>query len=474
MASLSLKHHSMTITDEQLRTDLYQAYFDAREHKRNTLAQLNFEIFCEHYLEDLYRTLRARTYKPLPPYCFITFDPVQREVYASQFRDRVVQHMLFNYLAPFYEPLFIHDTYSCRIGKGTLFGIERYRHHLRSVTDNFTKEAWVLYLDLSGYFMSIDRQLVITTIMDRIVALYGRRSPDGRAWGEILDPDFISYMLHCQLDRNPSDNCIKLGNPHDWDGLPERKRLACSPPGHGIVIGDITSQLFSNVLLDIYDQWVKRELKIRHYGHYVDDMYHMHRSRRFLLDSMPLMEQFLEERLHVKVNHDKWRLLPASAANQYLGAYVRPFYTVPRQRTINKFCRVMKELEIQLMCQDVTQEELLRIRARVNSYLGLLKHYRTYNLRKGQLNRSAFDRYFYFDKGYTRAILRPEYGGKTRPASSLYIPFRDKQWLAYLDDPSPEAFPPCADGQNSRPQVTSPVTQYPTDMDMRQSLWRHM
>ena len=441
MASLPQKLHSMTITDEQLRTDLYQAYFDAREHKRNTLAQLNFEMFSEHYLEDLYRALRARTYKPLPPYCFITFEPIQREVYASQFRDRVVQHMLFNYLAPFYEPLFIYDTYSCRIGKGTLLGVERYRHHLRSVTDNFTKEAWVLYLDLSGYFMSIDRQLVITTIMDRIIERYDRLSPDGRTWGERLDPEFINYMLHCQLDRNPSDNCVRLGDPHDWDGLPKRKCLAYSPPGYGIVIGDIDSQLFSNVLLDIYDQWVKRDLKIRHYGHYVDDMYHMHHSRQFLLDSMPIMERFLEERLHVKVNHDKWRLLPASAANQYLGAYVRPFYTVPRQRTIGKFCRVMKELEIRLMYKDISEDELKKVRARINSYLGLLIHYKSYNLRREQVNRPSFYRYFYFDKGYSKAILRPEYGGKNFHPS-LYIPYRDERWAAYLDDPSPQAFPP--------------------------------
>lgn len=105
----------MVITEQQIREDLYQGYFDARQHKRNTLAQLNFEIFSEHELEDLIFDLVHRRYKPKPAYCFITFDPIQREVYASQFRDRVVQHMLFNYLAPLFEPLFIYDTYSCRI-----------------------------------------------------------------------------------------------------------------------------------------------------------------------------------------------------------------------------------------------------------------------------------------------------------------------------------------------------------------------
>lgn len=413
----------MVITDEQIRVDLYQAYFDARQNKRNTLAQLNFEIFLEHHLEDLYTLLVQRRYQPLPAYCFITFDPIQREVYASQFRDRVVQHMLFNYLAPLFENLFIYDTYSCRKEKGTLFGVERYQHHLRSVTNNFTQEASVLYLDLSGYFMSIDKELVINTVMTEIYKHLERKSPDGRKWKERIDPYFIEYLMHCMLDRNPSVDCIKMGPIENWIGLPVRKCLKFSPEGKGIVIGDITSQLFSNILLNIYDQWVKRVLKIKHYGHYVDDLYHMHPSKKFLLDAIPRIENFLEEEVHVKVNHDKWRLLSVYDANQYLGAYVRPYYLVPRQRTIDKFCKVMRELEYFLIFNDPTFDELCQVRARINSYCGLLQHYKSYNLRKKYLNQPAFYYYFTFDKGFSKAILRPEYGGKKVTPYEWYIPY---------------------------------------------------
>lgn len=394
----------MVITEQQIREDLYQGYFDARKNKRNTLAQLNFEIFSEHELENLITDLVRRQYKPKPAYCFITFDPIQREVYASQFRDRVVQHMLFNYLAPLFEPLFIYDTYSCRIGKGTLFGIERYQHHLRSVTNNFTREAHVLYLDLSGYFMSLDKKLIIQTVM---CETHKHLNKNKR-----LDPDFIEYLLHCMLDRNPSKDCIRIGPHSNWDGLPHRKCLAYSPEGFGIVIGDITSQLFSNIILNIYDQYVKRTMKIKHYGHYVDDMYHMHESRQFLIDAKSRLEEFLNEKIHVKVNPDKWRLLPASAANQYLGAYIRPYYVMPRQRTIDKFCRVTRELEYELLFEQPNYEKLLEIRARINSYCGILAHYKTFNLRKKYLDRPAYYKYFIYDRGFSKAILRPEYGGK--------------------------------------------------------------
>lgn len=401
----------MTITEQQIREDLYLGYFDARQNKRNTLAQLNFEIFSEHELENLIFDLTHRRYQPKPAYCFITFDPIQREVYASQFRDRVVQHMLFNYLAPLFEQLFIYDTYSCRIGKGTLFGVERYQHHLRSVTNNFTREAHVLYLDLSGYFMSLDKHLILETIMATVCKFINRKSPDGRLWQERLDPEFISYLLHCILDRNPSKDCIRMGALTNWNGLPHRKCLAYSPEGKGIVIGDITSQLFSNVILNIYDQYVKRVMKIRHYGHYVDDMYHMHESKQFLIDAKPRLEEFLNEKVHVKVNTDKWRLLPASAANQYLGAYIRPYYVMPRQRTIDKFCKTMRQLEYDLAFSNPSHDDLLQIRARINSYCGLLQHFKSYNLRKKYLDQPAFYRYFTFMADFSKAVLRPEYGG---------------------------------------------------------------
>jgi hypothetical protein len=206
-----------------------------------------------------------------------------------------------------------------------------------------------------------------------------------------------------------------IGPLSNWDGLPDRKCLANSPEGKGIVIGDITSQLFSNILLNIYDQWVKRILKVRHYGHYVDDMYHMHQSKQFLLDAIPKIEEFLEKEVHVKVNHDKWRLLSAYNANQYLGAYIRPYYLVPRQRTIDKFCRVMKEIEYFLVFNDPTPDELLNIRARINSYCGLLSHYKSFKLLKKYLDRPAFYFYFTFDRGFSKAILRPQFGGKPVP-----------------------------------------------------------
>ena len=88
---------------EQLRNDLFRAYEDARKNKRNTIAQLEFEKDAEHNLIELYHELLDGSYVPGKSICFLTHFPVLREVFASQFRDRVVHHLLFNYIAPIFE-----------------------------------------------------------------------------------------------------------------------------------------------------------------------------------------------------------------------------------------------------------------------------------------------------------------------------------------------------------------------------------
>ena len=201
--------------DTDLLGDVFQAYFDARKHKRNTASQLAFEMDCEHNLLELYEEIRQRTYVPSRAVCFIVHYPVKREIFASQFRDRVVHHLLYNYLAPIFELRLIYDCYSCRKGKGTSFGIDRFEHHIRSCSDNYRKQAWVLKLDVKGYFMSIDRYKLHTLVVSTLEKYWKSRSGDGRKRGECVDKETILYLLHQIIYRDPADNCEVRGNRKD-------------------------------------------------------------------------------------------------------------------------------------------------------------------------------------------------------------------------------------------------------------------
>lgn len=177
---------------QQLRNDVFQAYEDARKNKRNTTAQLEFEKDAEQNLIELFHELLDGTYISGKSICFLSYSPVLREVFASQFRDRVVHHLLFNYIAPIFETQFIYDSYSCRKEKGTLFGIERLEHHIRSCTNNYTENAFVLKLDIQGYFMSINKHILYNIICNKLFAYW-------ESMGVIAVNLLVTWNLSCGL-----------------------------------------------------------------------------------------------------------------------------------------------------------------------------------------------------------------------------------------------------------------------------------
>ena len=73
---------------------LWRHYRQCRRNKRNTRNALAFEINAEANLLALQQELRAHTYRPGRSICFITDGPKPREVFAADFRDRVVHHLL--------------------------------------------------------------------------------------------------------------------------------------------------------------------------------------------------------------------------------------------------------------------------------------------------------------------------------------------------------------------------------------------
>ena len=140
--------------------ELFQAYYDARKNKRKTVNALQFEIDYESKIIKLYQELINEKYKIGPSICFISFKPVQREIFAADFRDRIVHHLIYNYINSCFEKTFINDTYSCRPNKGTSYGIKRVNYFIRSCSQNYKRDCYILKLDIKGYFMAIDKKIL--------------------------------------------------------------------------------------------------------------------------------------------------------------------------------------------------------------------------------------------------------------------------------------------------------------------------
>lgn len=139
---LSDCRRNFSINKDELLSDLYAAYRDARKHKRWKRTQLSFEFNLEENLIDLRDELLEGRYIPSRSSCFIIHDPKMREVFAAQFRDRIVHHLFYNYVHKFFEKQFVYDSYSCIPGRGTHFGVNRLLHHIRSVSQGYSHPCY--------------------------------------------------------------------------------------------------------------------------------------------------------------------------------------------------------------------------------------------------------------------------------------------------------------------------------------------
>lgn len=213
--------------------NIYKAYRRCRKHKRKTVNAMRFEKKLEENILELSEELRSGAYRPGRSIAFLVDKPKLREIFAADFRDRVVHHILVGRLEPRWERRFIHDSYACRKKKGTHGGVERLRSFTRKATADGRRRAWYLQLDIRGFFISIDRGI----LYDRIAAKE--------------DDPVVRWLARTLIFHEPTQNCrLRRTRWEDFERLPECKTLFKAGPFCGLPIGNLTSQFFANVYLD--------------------------------------------------------------------------------------------------------------------------------------------------------------------------------------------------------------------------------
>lgn len=357
--------------DKQLLEDLFRAYLDARRNKRNTYNQLQFEIDYETSLIKLAKEIENKEYKVGRSVCFIIYRPVQREIFAADFRDRVVHHLVFNYINDLFDRSFIDDCYSCRKGRGTSYGIERLEKQIRACSENYTISTYALKLDISGYFMSINRALLYKKIENRILSRKNR--------GDKLK-DRKLYLLKEIIFNEPTDGCIIKGEKSDWDGLPHDKSLFHSPEGYGLPIGNLTSQLFSNIYLNEFDHYVKRELKTKYYGRYVDDFFLLDRDKKVLLEKLRIITNYLRQQYELTVHPNKIYLQNIAKGVPFLGAFIKPYTKLIVNRTKKDINKFFYQTEHSLAKDNSGRKYLNKIEDSIASYAGYMDNFDSYRL----------------------------------------------------------------------------------------------
>ncbi len=323
--------------------DLVDAYFDCRRTKRNTASALAFEERLESNLRDLYDELISGEYRPGRSICFIITHPRPREVWAATFRDRVVHHLLHNRIAPRFYARFIADSCACIPGRGTLYGAQRLEVKVRSITQNWSRPAHYLKCDLANFFVAIDKRILRELLARRI------QEPWWMRLTEII------------LFHDPRQNYELRGDPRLLDLVPPHKRLGSHPAHLGLPIGNLSSQFFANVYLDVLDQFVKHGLRCRHYIRYVDDFVLLHESPQWLTNAHAQIEQLLADRLAAQLNPRKTVRQPIERGIDFIGQAIRPWHRTLRRRTYNLAIARVREIPAAGLFETA------------NSYYGLLR-----------------------------------------------------------------------------------------------------
>ena len=377
---------------------LYQHYLLCRRHKRNTFNALRFEARQELNLLELSAALQDRSYRPSASVCFVTERPKLREIFAADFRDRVVHHVLVHELERYWEPVFIHDSYACRKDKGIHKAVDRLTQFIQSASENGKRRAYYLQLDVRNYFMRIDKHLLWSLLKPHI------------------DSPEVLWLCKLLVFHDCTANYNYKGKPGLLQHMPPHKSLLQCEAGKGLPIGNLNSQFFANVYLNCLDQFVKHQLKCRYYLRYCDDFVLLDSNPQQLAVWREQIRQFLAESLLLALNDSRDKLRPVSNGVDFLGYIVRADYRLVRRRVVNNlrgkllgFERLLVRQQSEYTVYRFDETVLAQCRSTLASYLGHLRHADSFDLRCSIWQEFPFlEQYFKIDNTYLALQLRYE------------------------------------------------------------------
>ena len=272
---------------------------------------VNIELLRTSVIED--------TWTPKGYYRFEIHEPKHRVIYAPAYEDKIVHHMVYQVLREVYEPLFIYDSFSCIRGKGNQAAVKRLQNHIRVCQRN-NSQAWLVKLDIKKFFPSIDRDILKAT-----------------------------YVRHI--------NCSKTLNLI-------YKIIDSSPTDKGLPLGCVTSQLSANVYMNKFDQFVKHELKVKHYLRYADDMFMIVGTKKEAQALLNRSKAFIESELNLSFAQGKCYIKNCKQGVDGLGYRIFSTHILFKSRTKKKIIKILQNEDLELA-------DKVKSISSFNSYLNL-------------------------------------------------------------------------------------------------------
>ena len=302
--------------------NLCEAWCEFLREKKHKKDVADFSLNLMKNISALHEDLKNKTYKHGKYIAFSINDPKPRDIHKATVRDRLLHHAIYRKVYPFFDTIFIADSYSCRNNKGTHRAMNRFRDFAYKVSKNHTRTCFVLKCDIRKFFASINHYVLLQILKERI------------------EGEDIVWLLSQIVSSFDSGKV-----------------------GVGLPLGNLTSQLLVNIYMNEFDQFIKHKLKVKYYVRYADDFVVLSDSKKYLEDILESMTQFLEEKLCLQMHPDKVFIKTFASGVDFLGFVHFPTHRVLRTVTKRRMFRKVNEKN-------------------VTSYLGLLSHGNTKKLEK--------------------------------------------------------------------------------------------
>ncbi|MBI2100659.1 MAG: RNA-dependent DNA polymerase [Candidatus Vogelbacteria bacterium] len=329
---------------------------------------MRFESRLEENIFQLHRELTRQTYRHGPYRGFWICDPKSRHIHKATVRDRVLHHAVFRILNLVFDPTFIPTSFSCRLGRGTHRGVKSVEKMLRQTSRNYNRPGYVLKCDIEKFFESVNHAVLLEIL--------GRK---------IKDPNAM-WLLRTIIESYP----------RVYERERERERESKNAGEIGIPIGNLTSQLFANIYLNEFDQFVKHELKARNYARYTDDFVIVSEDKNYLNNLLPPIQSFLWQELKLKLHPHKVAIRKLRQGIDFLGYVILPHHLILRPRTRKRMFRRLTQKMEDYQNRFFSEAGL---QASILSYLGMLSHCQGYILSKELKN------YFWISSPRSRGVL---------------------------------------------------------------------
>jgi RNA-directed DNA polymerase len=269
--------------------------------------------------------LLSGTYQPQPYRYFTVYEPKIRDIAAAHINDRIVHHAICHVLGDIFESVMLENSYACRRGKGQHKAIQKAQALSK-------KYAYVLKFDVRKYFASIDHDILLG-ILKQVI-------PDDALFN--LCKIIIQYPL-----------------------------LLSTGEGKGLPIGNLTSQYYANLYLNILDWYIAESLGETNCLRYMDDVLIFSDDKTTLWGYLEKIEAFLQDKLTLKLKHSMTQVIPVSEGINYLGMRIFPNTIRLQHKSKSKFIRKMHQNKsrdsIAASVAHVTHANTLRLRQKVFS-----------------------------------------------------------------------------------------------------------